>query len=51
MEQVVIWSIKTWSYLRQNHVGCQSAQSEKKIFGYGQKEPIEVAGKFKTEIV
>ena len=32
-------------------MGCQSAQSEKKIFGYGQKEPVEVAGTFTTEIV
>ena len=29
----------------------QSAQSAKKIFAYGQKEPINVAGKFTTEIV
>ena len=42
---------KTWSYLKQNHVVCQSAQSEKKIFAYGQKEPIDIAGTFTTEIV
>jgi len=42
---------KTWSYLKQNHVVCQSAQSEKKIFAYGQKEPIDVAGTFTTDIV
>ena len=42
---------KTWSYLKQNHVVCQSAQSEKKIFAYGQKEPMDVAGTFTTEIV
>ena len=42
---------KTWSYLKQNRVVCQSAQSEKKIFAYGQKEPIDVAGTFTTEIV
>ena len=29
----------------------QSAQSAKKIFAYEQKEPIDVAGKFTTEIV
>lgn len=34
-----------------NHVVCQSAQSEKKIFAYGQKEPIDVAGTFTTDIV
>ena len=42
---------KTWSYLKQNHVICQSAQSEKKLFAYGQKEPIDVAGTFTIEIV
>ena len=42
---------KTWSYLKQNRVVCQSAQSEKKIFAYGQKEPIDVAGTFTTEIM
>ena len=42
---------KTWSYLKQNHVVCQSAQSEKRVFAYGQKEPIDVAGTFTTEIV
>ncbi|KAK2551951.1 hypothetical protein P5673_026947, partial [Acropora cervicornis] len=42
---------KTWSYLKQNHVVCQSAQSEKKMFAYGQKEPIDVAGTFTTDIV
>ena len=42
---------KTWSYLKQNHVVCLSAQSEKKIFAYGQKEPMDVAGTFTTEIV
>ena len=42
---------KTWCYLKQNHVVCQSAQSEKKIFAYGQKEPIDVAGTFTTDIM
>ena len=42
---------KTWSYLKQNCVVCQLAQSEKKIFAYGQKEQIDVAGTFTTEIV
>ena len=31
---------KTWSYLKQNHVVHQSAQCEKKIFAYGQKEKL-----------
>ena len=42
---------KKCSYLKENHVVCQSAQSEKKIFAYGQKEPMDVAGTFTTEIV
>ena len=42
---------KSWSYLKQNHVVCQLAQSAKKISTYGQKEPIDFAGTFRTEIV
>ena len=31
---------KTWSYLKQNLVVCQSAQSEKKIFAYDKKNQL-----------
>ena len=41
---------KTWSYFEAKPRGMPSAQSAKKIFAYGQKESIDVAGKFTTEI-
>ena len=42
---------ETWSNLNNNNIDCQSTKSEKKMFAYGQKEPIEVAGTFVAEIV
>lgn len=42
---------ETWSNLNNNNIDCQSTKSEKKLFAYGQKEPIEVAGTFVAEIV
>ena len=42
---------ETWSGLKENNIDCQSTKSEKKLFAYGQKEPIEVAGTFASEIV
>ncbi|XP_028405743.1 uncharacterized protein LOC114528313 [Dendronephthya gigantea] len=41
----------TWSKLKENNIECQSTKSEKKLFAYGQKDPIEVAGTFVSEIV
>ena len=42
---------ETWSHLKENNIDCQSTKSEKKLFAYGKKEPIEVAGTFVSEIV
>ena len=35
---------ETWDNLKRNSVKCDSKQSDKKLFAYGQKEPIQVAG-------
>ena len=42
---------ETWDNLKRNGVKCDSKQSDKKLFAYGQKEPIQVAGTFVSEIV
>ena len=42
---------ETWDNLKRNSVKCDSKQSDKKLFAYGQKEPIQVAGTFASEIV
>ena len=41
---------ETWNSLKQKHVKCESKQADKKLFAYGQKEPIEVAGTFVSEM-
>ena len=41
----------TWSRLKENHVVCDSKKCDKRLFAYGQKEPIEVVGTFVSEIV
>ena len=40
----------TWENLKQKGVKCESQKSEKKLFGYGQTESIEVLGTFKSDI-
>ena len=40
----------TWNNLKQKHIKCESKASNKKLFAYGQKEPMEVVGTFVTEI-
>ena len=42
---------ETCSGLKENNIDCQSTKPKKKLFAYGQKEPIEVAGTFVYEIV
>ena len=42
---------KTWNSLKQKQVKCESKQADKKLFAYGQKEPIDVVGTFVSEIV
>ena len=41
---------ETWSNLKENHIDCQSTKWEKKLFAYGQKEPIEVAETVVSEV-
>ena len=42
---------ETWSGLKENNIDCQSTKSEKKLFACGQKESVEVARTFVSEIV
>ena len=35
---------KTWSYLKQQGVKCSSRRSTKKLFAYGQTNPLEITG-------
>ena len=42
---------RIWDYLKQNRVRCDSKTSDKKLFVYGQKDPIDVVGTFTAEIV
>ena len=42
---------ETWSGLKENNIDCQSTKSEKRLFAYGRKEPIEVTATFLSEIV
>ena len=41
----------TWEVLKKKTVQCESKKSRKKLFAYGQKDPIEVIGTFVSEIV
>ena len=36
----------TWNNLKQRHIKCESKVSDKKLFAYGQKEPMEAVGTF-----
>ena len=40
----------TWNNLKQKHIKCESKVSDKKLFAYCQKEPVEVVGTFVAEI-
>lgn len=40
----------TWNNLKQKHIRCESKVSDKKLFAYGQKEPMEVVGTFVAEV-
>ena len=40
----------TWEMLKEKGVKCQSEKCDKRIFAYGQTEPIAVLGVFKAEI-
>ena len=36
----------TWSFLKKNHIKCQSKQCEKQLYAYGTKEPLKTLGTF-----
>ena len=39
-----------WNNLKQKHIKCESKVSDKKLFAYSKKEPMEVVGTFVAEI-
>ena len=41
----------TWNNMKQNRIECESQVSDKTLFAYGQKEPLEVVGTFVAEVV
>lgn len=41
---------QSWTYLKQCGIKCQSQKTKKKIFAYGQKEPLNVLGTFIAEV-
>ena len=41
----------TWNNMKQNRIECESQVSDKKLFAYGQKEPLKVVGTFVAEVV
>ena len=47
---VLIDSGASCNSLKQKHIECESKKSNKKLFAYGQREPIEVMGTFIAEI-
>ena len=40
-----------WEVLKQKSVQCESKKSSKRLFAYGQKDPIGVIGTFVSQIV
>lgn len=40
----------TWTYLKQQKIKCQSEVVSKKLYAYGKSEPLDILGKFRTEI-
>ena len=41
----------TWNSLKEKRIRCESKVVDKKLFAYGQKGPMKVAGTFVAEIV
>ena len=41
----------TWNSMKQNRIYCQSKVSDKKLFTYGQKEPLGVVRTFVADMV
>ena len=40
-----------WNNMKQNRIECESEVSNKKLFAYGQKEPLGVVGTFVAEVI
>ena len=45
-----IVDLDTWKSLKQEGVKCRSQRCERKLFAYGQTEPIEVLGTFESGV-
>ena len=40
-----------WEYLKANKVRCASSKATKKLYSYGSKQPLQVAGTFTTDVL
>ena len=40
-----------WEYLKANKVRCASSKATKKMYSYGNKQPLQVAGTFKADVL
>ena len=43
-----IFDRQLWEFLKKNSIKCKCYSAEKKIYAYGSKEPLNLAGGFKT---
>ena len=42
---------KLWEYLKANKVRCASSKATKKLYSYGNKQPLQVAGTFTVDVL
>ena len=40
-----------WEYLKANKVRCASSKATKKLYSYGNKQPLQVAGTFTADVL
>ena len=40
-----------WEYLKANKVRCASSKATKKLYSYGSKQPLQVAGTFTADVL
>ena len=40
-----------WEYLKANKVRCESSKATKKLYSYGNKQPLQVAGTFTADVL
>ena len=41
---------KTWENLKMSNIQCKSSKSDRKLYAYGSREPLSIAGEFETTI-